>query len=61
MKKPQDTKQTRFLTRTELINSSRSSNARDKLPNICEGMFDILPNFKQGTREFVNLSKTDKS
>lgn len=50
-----------FLTRAELINRSRTSNARDKLPKPYDGMFDNLSDFKQGTREFIDLSKADKS
>lgn len=47
-----------LLTRAELINGSRSSVSRDKLPKPSEGMFDSLRGFKQGTRDFIDLSQT---
>lgn len=61
MKKSKHSNKTGFLTRAELINSSRSCRVLDKLPETYEGMFDNLTSFKQGTREFIDLSKVNKS
>jgi hypothetical protein len=60
MKKQKKLIKTAFLTRAELINGSRSSCTREKLPETYEGMFDNISCFKQGTREFIDLSKIDK-
>jgi hypothetical protein len=60
MKKPNHTENKVFLTRAELINRVRTSVSYDRLPQMYEGMFDNLLPFKQGTREFIDLSHRGK-
>ena len=60
MKKSKCANKAKFLTRAELINSSRSSHIRNKLPKKHEGMFDNFPSFKQGFGEFIDFSKINK-
>jgi len=61
MKKSKCANKTKLLTRAELINHSRSSHVRDKLPEKHKGMFDNFPCFKQGLGEFIDFSKFGKS
>lgn len=56
MNNKKSNKNSRLLTRAELINRSRSSVALDKLPEPTENMFDGLRDFKQGSNGFVDLS-----
>ncbi|GEK12025.1 hypothetical protein [Aliivibrio fischeri] len=57
MMKKQSGKNNQFLTRAKLVNDTRKSFSRDKLPEPTEDMFDCLLGFKPGTRDFINLSK----
>ncbi|MGF1761574.1 hypothetical protein L4D76_27455 [Photobacterium sagamiensis] len=61
MMKKKSGKNSQFLTRAKLVNDARKSLSREKLPEHTEGMFDCLLGFKQGTREFIDLSKTVKT
>ncbi|MDA3823169.1 MAG: hypothetical protein PF450_11260 [Bacteroidales bacterium] len=60
MKINEDTKNRKMQTRAELINRSRSSAAREILPPQTENMFDILSSFKQGNRDFIDMSQVNK-
>jgi hypothetical protein len=53
-------KSSQFLTRARLVNDTRKSLSRDKLPEPTEDMFDCLLGFKPGARDFIDLSKTVK-
>ncbi len=50
-----------FLTRAELINSSRLKPDGDCLPKQCKEMFDDFGAFKQGSRAFIDLTQQKKS
>ena len=58
MKKRKEDNKSNLQTRAELINRCRSSAAYDRLPKACEGMFDFLSDFEQGTRDFIDISKS---
>jgi hypothetical protein len=47
----------KLQTRAELINSSRTSGALDRLPSYNENMFDVLSDFKPGTRKFIKFNQ----
>ncbi len=60
MKKDKVKNKNSLQTRAELINRSRVSVVRDKLPKPSEGMFDGLRSFKQGTRDYIDLSQSSE-
>ncbi len=61
MKNKVKTSSSKLQTRAELVNRSRSTTVLDALPPRSDGMFEVLKGFKQGTRGFINVPKSNKS
>lgn len=47
-------------SRSDLINRSRTSNARESLPPKSDDMFDELRDFKPGARQYIDFSNSKK-